>query len=249
MGLFDNFKLPQSTPSAPSVPVASPAPVTASAAQNPTVPSASNTPVANVTNPDGSPNHAASASPLAQFSELWKNDPNAVPTKPFAVNSDPAKVLEAARNVDFTKALTPELNQRIQAGGVDAQSAMVEAMNNVAQLTFAQSTHASAKIVEQALIQQQEAFEARLPDIIKRHAVSDSLRDTNPLMTNPAMAPMVDALQQQFTRKYPTATASEIKAHVNEYLNGAADLITGQRPQPTVKQGRKTEDWSIFMGE
>jgi len=239
MGLFDNFLPANKQQQA--------APATTSAAANPTVPSASNVPVASATNPDGSPNTGASATPLANYSELWKNDPTAKPAEPFSVNSDPAKLLDVAKTVNFTKILTPELNARIQAGGADGQQAMMEAMNNVAQLTYAQTSHASAKIVEQAIRDQQAAFEARLPEIIKRHTVSDDLRSSNPLMTNPAMAPMVAALQQQFSSKYPAATAAEIKAHVNDYLNGAADLITSNRPQPKQKPGRIETDWSEFL--
>jgi len=254
MGLFDNFKpaAPQAAPAAtaPNQGVSAPAAAAPnSVANNPTVPSASNIPQQSATNPDGSVNTSATASPLDNFKDLWKTDPNAAqPQTPFTFNSDPAKLLDAARTVDFTKSLTPELSKRIQAGGADGQMATMEAMNNVAQMTFAQSAHATSKIVEQALQQQQERFEAKLPEYIKQHSVADSLRTTNPLMTNPAMAPMVEALQHQFTVKYPQATAQDIKSYVNDYLNGAADMITAQRPvAPAKNQGRPQEDWGKFF--
>jgi len=234
MGLFDNFK-----PAAPAAPATS-------ANHNSTVPSTSTVPAQVVATATDATGAAKPAAPLDNYNKLWENDPNAKKSEPFTINSDPAQLLEAAKTVDFTKTLTPELHARIKAGGEDAQLAMVEAMNAVSQLTYAQSAHAAAKIAEQAMQKQQAAFEASLPDIIKRHSVSDNLRTTNPLMSNPAMAPMVDALQAQFTRKYPQATATEIQAHVNDFLNGAADMITAQRPQPKTSKGREDQDWSKF---
>lgn len=230
-------------------PATQPATQPASVSANPTVPSASNTPVATATNPDGSVNPHATASPLDKFQDLWKNDPNAPkPAEPFSFNSDPAKLMEAAKTVDFTKVLTPELQKRIQAGGADGQQAVVEAMNLTSQMSFAQAAHASSKITEAALQQMETRFQDMLPTLIKKHSAQDSLRSTNPLMTNPAMAPMIQALQSQFTGKFPQATVTEINQYVNDYLNGAADMITSQRtPATDGKPVKKEEDWGKFF--
>ncbi len=246
MGLFDNFKpAAQVQQQQGAAPTQQP-----SANTNPTVPSTSNTPISTEQkfNADGTP--ASNVPPLGEYQKLWENDPNAKPNEPFSFNSDPAKLLETAKTVDFTKVLTPELQKRIQAGGADGQAANMEAMNTIAQLTFAQSAHASSKIVEQALQSMEERFNAALPDIIKRHSVAETVRSNNPLLTNPAMAPLIEALQQQMTRKFPQATAAEIKDHVNDYLNGAADLIASGRPVPESKnKGRPQENWEKFFTE
>jgi len=236
--IFDMFK--QAAPAA-----------TSSAATNPTVPNATNTPAANpqASTVAGATDAAtdASASPLDQFKDLWKTDPNAKPETPFSFNSDPSKLIDAAKTVDFTKVVTPEIMKVIAAGGPEAQQAMMTAMNNMTQMSFAQSSHAAAKITEAALQQQEERFKAMLPNLIKQHTVTDNLKQTNPLMADPAMAPMISALQQQFTTKYPQATAVQINDHVNEFLNGAADRIMGQRPTPVDKTKKPSTDWSLFV--
>lgn len=243
MSLFDNFK--SASPVTQQAASASGAPVSAN--QNPTVPNATNTVVTGATNADGTSVVAATASPLDQFKDLWQPTPNANSTEAFSFNSDPTKLMDAAKSVDFTKVLTPDLQKRVQAGGLDGQNAMIEAMNSVAQMTFAQSSHASAKIVESAVASVEKRFQDMLPSLIKQHTVSDSLRTNNPLMNNPAMAPMVQALQTQFTQKYPQATVTEIQAFVNDYLNGAADMIADGRPKPVVPAKRGEQDWSKFV--
>jgi hypothetical protein len=214
------------------------------------VPNATNTPVP--ADPNASTVAAASAnpnaSPLDVYKDLWKNDPNATADKPFSFNSDPAKLLDSAKTVDFTKVITPELQAKINAGGAGAMEASMQAMNSMVQNVFAQSAHASAKITESALQAQEDRFKAMLPQLIKQHSVTDNLRTSNPLMADPAMAPMVQALQQQFTRQYPAATAAEIQSHVSTFLDGAADRITGLRPAPkdTTRRAHQ-EDWSNFF--
>ena len=237
--VFDLFNTAKPAPAAPTTPTAPPA-AAASANANPTVPNASNTLTT----------EGAGASPLDQYKDLWKNDPNAKPDTPFSFNSDPAKLLDTAKTVDFTKVVSPEIMARIHAGGSDGQNAMMEAMNSVTQLSFAQSSHAATKITESALQAQEERFKAMLPDLIKQHSVRDAFRTDNPLLNDPALAPMVHALQSQFTKQYPQATANEIKQHVNDYLDGAASRIQSSRPQPKAEsKGRQEIDWEAhFLG-
>lgn len=241
--IFDIFSKPAAPAPAPAQPQAAPGTPAASAATNPTVPNATNIPVT------ATPEGTAAQSPLDKYSELWKNDPTTSnTTEPFSFNTDPVKVMEAARGVEFTRLVTPELLTRVNAGGADGQKAMMEAMNQVAQHTFAQATHASSKIAEQAVSATEARMAAMLPNLIKQYQVADSVRTANPLLTNPAAAPMVEALQVQMTRKYPQATTQEINAHVSEYLDGISGLIQGQKPVPEVKSTGRTEtDWTKFL--
>jgi hypothetical protein len=232
--IFDMFK----SAAAPTAPATN-------GSTNPAVPNATTVPAAANPAATGEP-----ASPLAQYDKLWETDPNAPKDVPFSFNSDPAKLLETAKSVDFTKTISPEVMARIQAGGSDAQQAMLEAMNSASQLSFAHSSHSTAKIVEQALQAQEQRFKDLLPNLIKQHSVSDSFRNDNPLMNDPALAPMIGALQSQFTKQYPNATAVEIKNHVNEFLNGAADRIQAARPKALSDAPAKPEtDWMKYMAD
>jgi hypothetical protein len=240
MSVFDMFK--QAAPAAPATPAA------ASAATNPTVPSPNNSPVV-TGDPTQTTQVTAVKSPLDQYGKLWDTDPNAKPNEPFKFNSDPNKLMETAKTVDFRKIVSPATMSKIQAGGTEAQTAMMDAMNSMTQMVFAQSSHATSKIVESALQAQEARFNEMLPDLIKRNSSVDNLRTTNPLMADPAMAPMIQALHTQFTNQYPKATAAEINEHVNTYLNGAADRITSLRPVKAVANKRQETDWGNFFTE
>lgn len=239
MSLFQNFQPSNKSATMPS------ANQQGGAAANPTVPSDTTVPTQVTAGVDGKP--AAAASPMDKFKDLWETDANSQQQQEPLLKSDPQALMQAAQSVDFLKVITPELQAKIQAGGAEGMQAMTQAMNEVARMTFAQSAHATSSIVEQALAKQQERFKEMLPTLIKQHQANDTLRSSNPLMNDPAMAPMVEALQSQFSRKFPQATVAEINNYVNEYLNGAADKISGLRPQPTNTNKRTEQDWSNFF--
>jgi hypothetical protein len=232
-GFFSNiFGTTSASPDAPAA--QAPAPVAAPLAAQPTVPA-----VATSTAPE---------SPLDQFKSLW--EPNATPqvdgTLPanMFAGADPAKMLEAARKVDFSKSIPPDVLAKITAGGPDAAAAFAAALNDVSQRAYAQSSFASTKIVEAALAKFQEGLDSRLPGQIKRHAVSDSIRESNPALMHPAAAPIMEAMQSQLAVKYPNATVSEIKDMATQYLTA---FNTAASPKPVAQAVPANEDWGKFF--
>lgn len=192
---------------------------------------------------------ATPVSPLDSFSSLWEpststNIDGTLPANMFA-GADPAKMLEAARKVDFAKTIPPEMLAKITAGGPDAAQAFMAALNDVSQRSYAQSSFASTKIVEAALAKFQEGIDSRLPGQIKKHAVSDSIRENNPALQHPAAAPIMEALQSQLSVKYPNATVNELRDMADDYLSKFADLAVPQKKGPAVPV---SEDWDKFFG-
>jgi hypothetical protein len=192
------------------------------------------------------------STPFDQFTDLWKNeptDPNAAPAGVFG-NVDPKKFMEAAGKIDFTKVVTPEQLQAISTGGEGAMGAFAAALNAVAQTTYAQSAFASTKIVEQALARSKDSFLAELPQHIKQQTVKENLRAENPVFSNPAVQPIISALEAQLTVKFPQASAGEITTMAKQYVEA---LGTSFAPKPTSQQnagkpGAKEEtDWSTFL--
>lgn len=187
-----------------------------------------------------------------QFRDLWKNeptDPNAAPPGVFG-NVDPKKFMEAAGKIDFSKAVTPENLQAISAGGEPAMAAFAQAMNTVAQGVYAQSAFATTKIVEQALSKSKESFLAELPQHIKKETVSGSLRAENPIFSNPAVQPIISALEAQMTVKYPNASAGEITSMAKQYVEALGSSFSA-KPKPEVgapKNKKGETDWSTFLG-
>lgn len=242
-------------------PAAAPAPQGGQSAPG-NIPSTSH--ATGVSNPNAAPNGtlpgnenanpAAPATPLDQFNDLWNTapvDPNA--HKPAGVfgNIDPKKFMEAAGKIDFTKVVTPEQLQAISTGGENAVQAFAAALNAVSQSVYAQSAYASTKIVEQALARSKDNFIAELPQHIKQQTVKENLRADNPIFANPAVQPIISALESQLTVKFPNATAGEITQMAKNYVEalGTSFAPKPQNPSgPNGKPGAKEDtDWSSFL--
>jgi hypothetical protein len=194
------------------------------------------------------------AAPLDTFKDIWQTPTNtdADPSGPMFAGVDPQALMASAGKVDFAKAVTPEQLQAISAGGEGAMAAFAGAMNKVAQTVFAQSAFATTKIVDQAMTRQQENFAKQLPSMVKKFSVNENLQTNNPLLSNPALTPLVSALTDQLTRKNPSATSAEIQGQVNDYFSA---LGTTFAPKPVetpatraAAKAAKADDWSAFLG-
>lgn len=227
MGIMDHFR--------PVAPVAAPAVSGPPAALTTATPLA--TPV---------PPVDPSVAPLEPFKSMWENDPKykAPGTDPIFAASDPAKLMEAARTMDFTSMITPEIHARIAAGGADAQAAMQEAMRISGSHVYAQNAHATTEIVKRALEKQEANLMAKLPGYLKNQNVSASLSELNPALSHPAMQPMVSQVQQQMQLKYPTATPAEITTQVSNYFDAVAKISSGQKEVAPTSSGT---DWDKFL--
>lgn len=191
---------------------------------------------------------AAPESPMDQFKSLWEpattpNVDTTLPANMFA-GADPAKMLEAARKVNFASQVPADVLAKITAGGPDAAAAFASAINDVAQRSYAQSSFASTKIVEAALAKFQEGLDARLPSQVKRHQVSESLRESNPALNHPAAAPIMEALQAQLTVKFPSASARELQDMASNYLTSFTTAAAPPKKADTVAEA---ENWGKFF--
>ncbi len=188
---------------------------------------------------------------LDQFNDLWKPPVESPDTTQQAgmFNVDPQKLMSAAKQIDFSKAITADQLGAISRGGQDAVTAFAQALNTVAQTVYAQSAHASTKIVEQAIKQSQESMRAELPSHIKRQTVSDNLRAENPAFSHPAAAPILGALQQQLTVKFPSATSSEISRMAQDYLTSFAGALNPKQQQSAAQQPQTDAgmDWDKYL--
>lgn len=199
------------------------------------------------------PNVPANANPppaegLDKFNDLWK--PAEFPAGQQAdpmFNVDPKQLMDAARKIDFAKVIQPAQLQAISQGGDAAVQAFAAAMNSVAQTVYAQSAHATSKIVEQAISKSQDNMRSELPQHIKRQTVSESLRAENPALTHPAASPILGALEQQMTQKFPNASSSEISKMAQEYLVSFSKAMQKPEATPSTASGSKDADWSAYL--
>ena len=187
-------------------------------------------------------------SPLGDFKDLWEADPNAKPTEPMFAGVDPQKLMDAAGKTDFSKIIGKDHMAAIAAGGAGGVEASMQAMNKMAQAVYANSAMATTKIVEQALAKQQASFEAKLPGIIKQHTLSDTLRSENPALSNPAVKPFIQAMEQQLAVKHPGATAAELTAMAKQYVEGVGALFSPAPAMSAAETAKAGEtDWTKFF--
>lgn len=163
--------------------------------------------------PAAEPNTVTPDAPLAQFATLWDTvpnteDPSAAPT-PLSAET----LQKTMANVNFAEAIAPETMTAITAGGEDAQKAFSAAMNTIARQVMVQSTLVNNKLTEQAIASAAQKYEANLPALLRSQTASDHLKTTNPLFSNPAIKPVIGAVQAALLQKHPNATPAELTIH------------------------------------
>lgn len=239
----------QQTPPAPPGD-GNPANPGSTAGANPTIPNGS-TPQSNGTPPAIPAAGTGEKSPMEKFADVWKSDPKQpteAPNLAPTINLDPAKLMEAAKNVSFVSHIADD---RIQKAMTDPTE-FKNLLNEVAQVGFVQATVASGKLVENSLGSAQQVLNDKvLPAAFRQQAVQQALAN-NPVFSNPAVAPMLDMVKQQLMTKYPTATPEAIAAQAAEYVNSMAQLVVtstgGQIVNPQQQQQgrgftRNEPDW------
>lgn len=232
---------------------------TPSPQQNPTVPS-STTPQS-----DGSvgaipPAGKGDASPLSEYSKIWETKlpiegtaASLIPT----MEADPAKMLAAAKTYDFTKGMDPAM---LELAGKGDATALAQLINSAAQAGFAASAQATVSIVKNALGEQAKTFESKYaPNMMRNASINDAVEKSIPLSADPSAAPLVAALTKQLGATFPSATAEQVTAHVEKYLeNFAKSVVEGSggkvqskadlAPRAGSPLQREEQDWSVFFG-
>lgn len=194
--------------------------------------------------------NAPPPSPLEKHKDVW-NSPAPAAEKPIFDGLDPAKVREAIGKNDLTRGvMTPELSAKIAAGGEGAVQALQEAMNKVGQEVLSSATLSTASIVEAALAKQAQSFKAELPNIVKRLSASEGLITENPILNNPVVKPIAEALQESFQRKNPNATSKELQVQVMDVLSALGATFAPKPAETGNKKsgGAQETDWGKFLG-
>lgn len=188
---------------------------------------------------------------MDKFNDLWapKAKVEGAPEdfNPNAIfNMDPKAMSEAIGQINFAEAVSQEDLKAITEGGDGAMQAFMKAMNSVSSKTMTLATTASAKMIEQAMGQATTAMDGRISKQVKINQVNSAMQELNPALSHPAAAPMVQALKQQFTDKFPLATPAEISAQVTEYMQSMFQLAAGKK-EDAPKPADQSTDWSKYL--
>lgn len=163
----------------------------------------------------------------------------------FGADVTPEKIIEAARQVDFTNSIPKEVMEKILAGD---QTALMQAINNVGQSAYAQSAMTSVNAAKQVAEKQDAHWQAKLPELVRELTQRNELSENNPLANDPATKPMYDMMLAQFQKKYPEATADQLKAHTTQYLNQFITKAGGKLPEPA-KEDKETKIPQTISGD
>lgn len=226
-------------PAAPAAPVP---------AQPGNIPPEAGTPVAPVGNaePNGVvPAVETSKSPLDPYKEMWEPIKTEATPDGLPVALDPAKLQEVIGKADFSKVLNPENLAAITAGGEGAVAALVETLNATSRQVLTQATLASNQMIQQAVTGYSEAQAANLPNLMKAQGLSDSLSAANPLFTNPAVVPIIDAVKSQLAAKNPNASVAELTTMAQEFVSVIGEQFA-PKPAADPNAPPTEKDWSKF---
>ena len=184
--------------------------------------------------------------PLDNFKDLWEAKPNENNSGNYTPEQlDPAKLQEVVSKVNLASVVTPEMQQKIAAGGEEATQAFSEAMNLVAQNTLMQSTTVANKMIESQVAKSMEAVLAKVPQLVKDQSVNSALNEANPLYSNPAVAPVIAAVKSQLQTKYPNATPKELTGMAQDFVEAMSTAFTPKDTTQSTDSNNEI-DWDVW---
>lgn len=184
-------------------------------------------------------------SPLDQFKDIWEPVKTEGEEQPPIV-LDAAKVQEAMSKADFSNVMTKENLSAIAQGGEEAMQAFQESMNAVARQVMTQSTLISNKMIEQAISKAEKTQSANLAKLLKQQSLKENLADSNPLFKDPAIKPVIEAVQTQLAAKYPDATTSELAKMATDFVTVMGEQFSPKPATPS-KDKESQADWTSFL--
>jgi hypothetical protein len=151
--------------------------------------------------------------------------------------------MQAVGNMNFAQSVPQELMAKALAGEADSPQALMQIINSTAQNAFAQSTLLTNNLVNQRLEAMQAKIDAGLGDKVTNLQRQEAVT-SNPMLQHPALAPVRNALVQQFTTQYANETPQAIQSKVNEYMTSMAGFLQAQMaPTAGQKQTSKMQAW------
>lgn len=178
----------------------------------------------NPQNPQGT--GAPANSPLDQFKDLWQDpDPSKAVADPFAnplFSTDPAKIREAASQMDFTQGLPQELLQKVLQGN-DPQ-ALMQVINHVGQQSLAAALQIGTQTIENAGSRIGARFKEAIPQHVRDFQINNT-KPSNPMFEHPAIQGMLQRAKQQIKAQNPTMSAEQVAAMAEDYITQTAAVF------------------------
>lgn len=204
--------------------------------------------------------------PLLQFDSLWQpnkdKDGKVIEDTPtnngaYLPPIDNKKLGELVGRMDFTRSLDPALLQAVSKGGEEGTAAMMKIINSVGQQSFTASFQAATRLAEQGFVSAKDRFMADVPNHIRDQFVDTGLAESMELMNDPAFAPVVKSVKDQYLRKFPKASSTDVSKAVAQYFEKMKEKLTKKEEnqdsipdnQRKLRQGAPDADFSTWLGE
>lgn len=205
----------------------------------------------NNTAANGDPNKANEAiSPLDAHKDIWQTPTpkdGQQPVDPFSqplLSTDPAKLAEAARKMNFAQGIDPALVQKALAG--DPQ-ALLAAINTASQNAFLAASNLTTQVTEGAVSTNNKRVDSVLEKKFTEFMLNQQ-RSDNPVLQHPAAQPMLDMAKKQLLAKHPDKSPAEIHKMAEGFLSDFASTLQGNTSNAgsSSKSGPDPYDFSNF---
>lgn len=182
----------------------------------------------------------------------FQPDPDKAP-KPFnpddLLTVDPENLQKEISKMNFVEgAITKEDAQAITEGGEGALVALVKVMQNFGQKMYMQNVIASKHISSKTLGNSLEHVDSRISSMMRKDKINSSLAQSNPVLSHPAAAPMIESLIPKIEAKFPGASPEEVRAKAEEFfLDFAKSMIPGEKESTQTPPGQT--NWADWVKE
>lgn len=149
--------------------------------------------------------------------------------------------------MDFTKSVNREDLSKIAQGGAEAIEALGNVLNAFGREVFGASAQFSSHMTESGYNSASKIIDNGLPGAIKRQLTEQHIYQSNPKLKDPALQPLIGALQSQFTSKYPNSSPQEIHDMVSEYLSNTVAGAFAKEEPASAQQTNSAADFSGFL--
>lgn len=209
---------------------------------NPTVPNDNNQ------MPQNNNQQPGDQSPNAKFADLWQNPVNAPGNAAPNFRLNPEALAQRTAQMDFAKNVNQADLQKVAQGGEEAVQALSNILNDVGRNVFGMTAQFASHMTESGYNVAQQSIDRGLPDIIRKQMSQQELMASNPKLKDPALAPVVSAIQTQMSMKYPNATPAELNGMVAQYFESVVGpAFAKESPASAQQKANPAMDFSGFL--
>lgn len=183
---------------------------------------------------------------LTAFGDIFKptatDTPNSqIPPKRMFPDFASKEMQGEVGKLDFARMIPPEAYAKLLTGDT---TQFAQSLNGVMQQAMLYTMSGMSRLSEDAITSHGKQLSAGIPGMINAQRVQATL-EQHPILSNPAIAPLREALTTKFTSDYPTASAEDIKAFTDKYLTSIATTVLGDQNK-TNKPADIGTDWEAF---